>query len=48
MGAGWECCHVAIDDTSRVAYVEILPDQTAKTVRRVLGTGDRLVRRLEG
>lgn len=31
MGAGWECCHVAIDDTSRVAYVEILPDQTAKT-----------------
>jgi transposase InsO family protein len=31
LGAGWECCHVAIDDTSRVAYVEILPDQTAKT-----------------
>jgi transposase InsO family protein len=31
LGAGWECCHVAIDDTSRVAYVEILPNQTAKT-----------------
>lgn len=31
MGAGWECCHVAVDDTSRVAYVEILADQTAKT-----------------
>ena len=31
LNAGWECCHVAIDDTSRVAYVEILPDQTAKT-----------------
>lgn len=31
LGAGWECCHVAIDDTSRVAYVEILPDETAKT-----------------
>jgi transposase InsO family protein len=31
MGAGWECCHVAIDDTSRVAYVEILADQTAQT-----------------
>ena len=31
MGAGWECCHVAVDDTSRVAYVEILPNQTAKT-----------------
>jgi transposase InsO family protein len=30
-GAGWECCHVAVDDTSRVAYVEILADQTAKT-----------------
>jgi transposase InsO family protein len=30
-GAGWECCHVAIDDTSRVAYVEILPNETAKT-----------------
>ncbi len=29
--AGWEYCHVAIDDTSRVAYVEILPNQTAKT-----------------
>jgi len=29
--AGWECCHVAIDDTSRVAYVEILADQTATT-----------------
>jgi transposase InsO family protein len=31
LGAGWECCHVAIDDTSRVAYVEILPNETAKT-----------------
>jgi transposase InsO family protein len=31
MKTGWECCHVAIDDTSRVAYVEILPNQTAKT-----------------
>jgi transposase InsO family protein len=31
LGAGWECCHVAIDDTSRVAYVEILPNQTATT-----------------
>ena len=26
---GWEYCHVAVDDTSRVAYVEILDDQTA-------------------
>jgi transposase InsO family protein len=41
MRAGWECCHVAIDDTSRVAYVEILPNQTAKTcvefLERALG-----------
>ena len=29
--AGWECCHVAVDDTSRAAYVEILPNQTAQT-----------------
>jgi transposase InsO family protein len=28
---GFEYCHVAVDDTSRVAYVEILPNQTAKT-----------------
>ncbi|HET7654026.1 MAG TPA: IS481 family transposase [Acidimicrobiales bacterium] len=27
-GAGWEFCHVAIDDTSRLAYVEILDDET--------------------
>jgi transposase InsO family protein len=25
---GWEYCHVAIDDTSRLAYVEILDDET--------------------
>jgi transposase InsO family protein len=27
--AGWEFVHIAIDDTSRLAYVEILPDETA-------------------
>jgi transposase InsO family protein len=26
--AGWDYCHVAIDDTSRLAYVEILDDET--------------------
>jgi transposase len=26
---GWEYCHVAIDDTSRLAYVEILEEQNA-------------------
>ena len=34
--AGWEYCHVAIDDTSRVAYVEILDDQRASTVSEFL------------
>lgn len=27
--AGYECLHVAIDDASRVAYAELLPDETA-------------------
>ena len=27
-GIGWEYAHVAIDDHSRAAYVEVLPDQT--------------------
>ena len=27
-GIGWEYAHVAVDDHSRVAYVEVLPDQT--------------------
>jgi transposase InsO family protein len=29
--AGWECVHVAIDDYSRVAYVEILDDEKGPT-----------------
>lgn len=28
-GIGWECLHVAIDDASRVAYAELLPDESA-------------------
>jgi transposase InsO family protein len=28
---GFEYCHVAVDDTSRATYVELLPNQTAKT-----------------
>jgi len=27
-GIGWEYAHVAVDDHSRAAYVEVLPDQT--------------------
>lgn len=29
--AGWEAVHVAVDDATRLAYVEVLPDQTAPT-----------------
>jgi transposase InsO family protein len=28
-GAGWECLHIAIDDASRVAYAQLLPDEGA-------------------
>jgi transposase InsO family protein len=38
---GWEFCHVAIDDTSRLAYVEILDDEKGPTcvafLRRAIG-----------
>jgi transposase InsO family protein len=30
-GAGWEYAHVAVDDASRLAYVEVLPDQKGLT-----------------
>jgi transposase InsO family protein len=30
-GIGWEYVHVAVDDHSRIAYVEVLPDQLAPT-----------------
>lgn len=40
-GIGWEYVHVAIDDYSRVAYVEVLPNElgvtTALFLRRALG-----------
>ena len=29
--AGWEAVHVCVDDTSRLAYVEVLPDEKAAT-----------------
>ncbi len=41
LGAGWEYVHVAVDDYSRAAYVEVLPDQpgasTAAFLRRTGG-----------
>jgi transposase InsO family protein len=30
-GAGWEFAHICIDDATRLAYVELLPDETATT-----------------
>jgi transposase InsO family protein/transposase-like protein len=30
-GAGWEFCHVCVDDATRLAYVEVLPDEKART-----------------
>jgi transposase InsO family protein len=40
-GAGHEYCHVAIDDTTRLAYIEILDDETGPTcvafLRRAIG-----------
>ena len=30
-GAGWEFVHVAIDDASRLAYVEVLADETGQS-----------------
>ena len=35
-GVGWEYAHVAIDDHSRAAYVEVLPDQTGATTAAFL------------
>jgi len=28
---GWECVHIAIDDATRLAYAEVLPDERAAT-----------------
>lgn len=33
---GWECLHVAVDDASRVAYAELLPDETAASAVQFL------------
>ncbi len=35
-GAGWEVLHVAIDDTSRLVYAEILPDEKKHTTTRFM------------
>lgn len=35
-GRGWEFVHVAIDDHTRIAYVEVVPDETAPTAAAFL------------
>jgi len=35
-GAGWEFVHVAVDDASRFAYVEVLPDEKRHSVTAFL------------
>jgi transposase InsO family protein len=30
-GAGWQAIHVCVDDTTRLAYVEVLPDEKGST-----------------
>jgi transposase InsO family protein len=42
---GWEYVHVAVDDATRLAYVEVLADQTAKTSIAFLGRAVRFFRR---
>jgi transposase InsO family protein len=46
VGAGWEYVPVAVDDYSRAAYVEVLPDQTGATTAGFLRrTGGWFARR---
>jgi transposase InsO family protein len=42
---GWEYVHVAVDDATRLAYVEVLADEKAKTVVGFLGRAVRFFRR---
>ena len=35
-GIGWEHLHIGVDDHSRVAYVEVLPDESAVSARAFL------------
>jgi transposase InsO family protein len=42
---GWEFVHVAVDDYSRLAYAEVLPDEKATTAARFLIRALRFFRR---
>ena len=43
--AGWEYVHIAIDDYSRLAYAEVLPDEKATTAVAFLRRATRFYRR---
>jgi transposase InsO family protein len=36
LGTGWEIVYVAIDDATRLAYLEVLPEETAREARQFL------------
>jgi transposase InsO family protein len=42
---GWEFVHVAVDDATRLAYVEVLADEKAKSAIAFLGRAIRFFRR---
>jgi len=42
---GWEYVHVCVDDATRMAYVEVLPDEKATTAIAFLGRRVRFFRR---
>ncbi len=42
---GWEFVHIAVDDYSRLAYAEVLPDEKATTAARFLVRALRFFRR---
>ena len=46
-GAGWEYVHVCIDDRSRLAYVEVLPDERKLTAAGYLERAVAFYRRLD-
>src|SRR6185436_12192712 len=49
--AGWDCVHIAIDDATRLAYAEVLPDEKATTaiafLRRAVAFYERHGMRVE-
>ena len=42
-GYGWEFVHVCVDDATRLAYVEVLPDERGETAVGVPAPGGRVV-----